>query len=291
MTPTCCDSYEIGFAAETGWRHVKEWKEGDAPLDPPPFDYVAELLEGRIAEICRVVGATEAPILYLTGSNNFREKVAKRAVYKGTRKELHKPWHYANLTAYMKGKYGAIVVEGMEADDAICIEQSRDIERARAYASGGEWGGCSPDWREHLGTIICTRDKDLRQCPGWHYGWELGNQPQFGPLLVDVIGKIELVKNNKEVKGYGMKFFYSQLLTGDRVDNIPGLPKFGPKAAYEILHSLESIEDMENAITRAYASVYPETWREEMKEQAQLLYMIRELDGEGNPKMWKFLDE
>lgn len=272
--------YEIGFAAEVGWKAVKGWKEGDPALDPPPFDYVAELLDGRIQEICRCVGATAEPMLFLTGTGNFREKIAKKKPYKGNREGLKKPWHYSNLTAYMKGHYNAIVVDGMEADDAICIYQTRNLfDEELPY----EWPY----------TIICTRDKDLRQCPGWHFGWELGHQPQFGPLFVDPdsVGHIDLVKDGKEIKGYGSKFFYSQLIVGDNVDNIPGLPRKGTKEAFKLLGHINTLPELEKAVIEAYRGVYGDNWREEMREQAQLLWMIRELDEENNPVMWKFLDE
>jgi hypothetical protein len=269
--------YEVGFACETGWKSIKGWKEGDPPLDPPPFDYVAELMDERIHHICKSVGATCAPRLFLTGKGNFRDGIAKRAKYKGTR-AAKKPWHYNNITAYLIGVYGATVVEGMEADDAICIEQTANLNDE----------SMSHEWPY---TIICTRDKDLRQCPGYHFGWELANQPQFGPEWVDEIGYIRLVKDGKKIEGVGAKFFYSQMITGDKVDNVPGLPRKGPAEAFKLLADTQTVEEMEKAVIEAYRGVYGDSWREEMREQAQLLYMVRELDEEGKPIMWRFLDE
>ena len=253
--------YELGFAAETGWRSLHP-----DSTDPPPWDYVQELLDNRISEICVKAGATAAPEIYLTGKNNFRDAIAKKKPYKGNRDNLKKPWHYKNIQVYLKGIYGATTVEGMEADDAICIRQS---------ASMGT-------------TIICTRDKDLRQCPGWHFGWELGKQPQFGPKLVDVIGEIKLVKD--EIKGWGLKFFYAQVITGDTTDNIPGLPGKGATYAFNLLDPLDNEADLELAVAIAYETKYGEDkWREEMREQAQLLWMVRHLDVNGKPIMWDFM--
>ena len=96
--------YEIGFGCVTGWKAIKEWKEGDAPLDPPPWDYVAELVDNRIADICGKVMATKPPKLYLTGKGNFREAIAKKAKYKGNR-IAEKPFHYENIKAYLINKY------------------------------------------------------------------------------------------------------------------------------------------------------------------------------------------
>jgi 5'-3' exonuclease len=193
--------YECGFAAETGWGKDK---------GAPPFEYAAEFLDNRIKYLCSGGGNT-SPLLFLTGKTNFRTKIAKRQKYKD--RPSNKPYHYKNLIAYIKGKYDYRITEGLEADDLICIEQTQRPEE----------------------TIICTRDKDLRACGGWHYGWELGNQPQFGPERVEGLGRITLSRDRKSIKGVGLLFFYSQLLTGDKVDSIPGCEGIGPVKAYETL--------------------------------------------------------
>jgi 5'-3' exonuclease len=147
----------------------------------------------------------------------------------------------------------------------------------------------------HKYTIICSRDKDLRQCPGWHFGWELGAQPQFGPEFVDELGYINLSEDRKKVKGCGYKFFAAQMLIGDAVDNIPGLPNYGPVAAFDLINPCTSILECEQSIVRAYKQVYhiPNTsnWWDEFHEQAMLLWMVRGLDKEGKPIMFKLIGD
>lgn len=274
--------YEIGYAAETGWKAIKGWKEGDAPLDPPPWDYVAELLENRIANICGEVMATEKPRFFLTGKDNFRFQIAKKQPYKD--RPGHKPWHYANIKAYLIGHYGAEVVDGMEADDMICIVQTKDS--LDKIEEGKDFYEITTPY-----TIICTRDKDLRQCPGYHYGWELGHQPAFGPMFVDEFGKIELKEGKNELKGYGGMFFYAQMIIGDKVDSIPGIPGYGPAKAIKILGNAKTLDEAEEAVVEAYKGFYGDNWYEELMEQAHLLWMIRELDDEGRPVMFKLQKE
>ncbi len=251
--------------------------EGDDGV-PRSFDYVAEVLDGRIREICAAVKATEAPTLYLTGKGNFREEVAVTKPYKGNRKG-EKPYHFKHLTDYMFNQYDTIMVEGMEADDAMCIEQGKHL----AYRSDS--GENYMYWEEECKTVICTRDKDLRMMPGWHYGWECGAQREFPLTFVDDIGYLELDESKKtpKLKGVGEIFFWAQMLTGDGVDNIPGCPGIGPKKAY-----------------LALAGATPDEWRpivedlyqqkrcshEMFVEQAQLLWMVRELNPDGSPKIW-----
>ena len=275
--------YEIGFAAETGWKAIKEWKKGDDPIDPPPFEYVAELLDNRIKGICVVVGATTDPILYFTGKDNFREGIAKKKKYKDNRSESSRPFHYYNIKVYCQSKYDCIVVEGMEADDALCIKQvMQDDDYITRFVSGKEEGEQ---------TIICSRDKDLRQCPGWHFGWELGNQPQFGPYLVDELGWIKLSDDRKKVRGVGSKFFHAQMLMGDAVDNIPGLPNCGPVATFNLINPCTSTLECEQAVVGAYKGVYEDSWKDELLEQAMLVWMVRELDEEGKPIMYKLIGD
>lgn len=244
--------YECGFAAEAGWK-----QDG-----APPFEYAAEHLDNRVANICAEVGASKPPILFLTGKTNFRTKIAKRQKYKD--RPSNKPFHYKNLIAYIKGKYDYRISEGLEADDLICIEQTSRPEE----------------------TIICTRDKDLRACGGWQYGWELGNQPSFGPERVEGFGRIALSRDRKSIKGVGLLFFYSQLLTGDKVDSITGCEGIGAVKAYETLKDCTTSKEALKAVYSLYKQRYGLTAYSEMLEQGRLLWMTRKLREDGTPYLW-----
>lgn len=246
--------YEIGFAAEAGWQQPGF----------PSWDYVEELLTNRINNICAITNATKPPILFLTGPTNFRYEVAKRKGYK-LRPSL-KPWHFKNLSAYISAVYDMRMSVGMEADDCMALEQiSRPNE-----------------------TIICTRDKDLRAVPGWHYGWELGNQPQFGPELVDELGRIYLSADRKSIKGTGLLFFYAQCLVGDPTDTILGIERCGPVKAFEILNGCVDTLDAFKRVREAYRAVYGDRGDEFLLESGRLLWMTRELNEDGTAKLWEF---
>lgn len=251
--------YEIGFAAEYGW-------QSDNPEEIPPWNYVSDLLDAKIKHICDSVEATEKPTIYLTGEGNFRDDVATVKVYKGNRLNSKKPWHFKNLTAYILCEYDCIVTEGIEADDQMAIDQTEK-------------------------TIICSRDKDLRQVPGWHFGWECGKQGQFGPHEYDLIGEIDLSERRDKIIGGGLKFFYSQVLTGDVVDNVPGLPKCGAVKAFKLLSGIDTAEGLLKVVSDAYKDYYGDSWEEALLEQAKLLWMVRELDEKGEPVMWEFNNE
>lgn len=252
--------YEIGFAAEAGWQHAGF----------PPFDYVAELLHNRINNICAITNATEPPILFLTGKTNFRNGIAKRQPYK--QRASNKPWHFKNITAYMYAMWDVRMQEGLEADDLMAIEQTRRM-------LGGE-----------AESIICTRDKDHRAVPGWSYGWELGNQPSFGPELVTELGYINLSRDRKSIKGTGLLFFLSQCLTGDATDSILGVAGCGPVKAFSILDGTKTYLEGFNRVRDAYRASYGDSGDEYLLESGRLLWMTRELNEDGSPKLWEFPD-
>ena len=257
--------YEVGFAAETGWQTEDEL---------PPWEYVADMFDHRVNNIIAEAGADDY-LIYLSGKENFRNDVAVTKPYKGTRKD-HKPYHFSNISAYIIGAWKHVITDGIEADDLMAIDQ------VQANHDEQYEGDADADYR----TIICSRDKDLRQVPGWHYGWEIGKQASFGPFLVEDPGAIHLTDDKpKKLKGWGLKFFYSQLITGDTVDNIPGLPGVGVVGAYKLIGELEHMSDIVAAVVHAYldagmSSAY-------LLEQGQLLWMVRRRHEDGSPVMWK----
>ena len=279
--------YELGFRGQF-------LDEDTGEIVVRDFDFVSELLEQKIKEIEGECWADEPSTLYLTNDStlnrlnnrhrksqglapmeykeNFRMSLAKSKPYKGTRK-ADKPFHRDNIRAHMLDNYDCVVANGMEADDMLAVHQTQ-----------------APP----LTTIICTRDKDLRMVEGMHFGWPCGKQPQFGPKRVDKLGELQYDSGKNKLTGTGSKFFYSQVLTGDTTDNYSGLPRCGPKRAFELLEGGESERDLFEAVSGAYRDKLGDGWEEQMLEQAQLAWMVVELDSSSNPVMWEmpaFFDE
>lgn len=267
---------------EIGWSGEFKDKETGAEVNLSS-DHVLDLLDRKIQLICEDVGATHPPILFITDSleitrrlnkvkrwqgepervyvPNFRYKVAKARPYKGTRKNP-KPFHFYNIIFYLMAEYCVVLSEdGLEADDMMCIEQRANYEES--------WGS-----EEVVPTIICSRDKDLRICPGHHFSWECGNQRAVGPVVTDKIGWLQI---DKKVIGYGLSFFYFQMLTGDTADNIPGLKGWGDAKAYKLLHELKTEKELFLAVKSTYIDVLgKEIAKGYFMEQATLLWMVQE---------------
>lgn len=262
--------YEVGYGAETAYRGMKK----DLDLEEgglPDFEFVERMLTQRLAYIVDESGADEYE-LFLTEGPTFREAIATLKPYKGTRKH-DKPFHFTNLFVYIKDVLNATIVPGLEADDALALE----------HIKGGD-------------TVLCSRDKDLRQVPGRFFSWELGRQASFGPVDIDIVGSLKLSNDNKKLTGTGYAFFCAQMLMGDPVDNIPGLPGAGPKRAYEVLSFVDTAwnipdykrcPDLLNQVESAYYEHYRTGWEERMLEQGRLLWMTRELHEDGSPVLWE----
>ena len=101
------------------------------------------------------------------------------------------------------------------------------------------------------GGWIVSIDKDLDQVPGWHYNF---------------VKKEEYYVEEFE----GLKNFYSQILTGDRIDNIIGLKGIGPVKAAKILAECKTEQELYDACLKAYDGN-----SERVTENGRLLWLRR----------------
>jgi DNA polymerase-1 len=106
--------------------------------------------------------------------------------------------------------------------------------------------------------VVASIDKDMLQLPCWHFNFGRNEWLQVDP------------------KG-GTKFFYHQILTGDRADNIVGLHGIGPKKADKLLQDCHTEEELWEVIVKAYDGDL-----ERIIENARLLW-LRRYDNE----MWE----
>ena len=97
-------------------------------------------------------------------------------------------------------------------------------------------------------------DKDLDQLPGWHY---------------NPVKKEEYFVTEEE----GLRSFYTQLLTGDRVDNIIGLHGIGPKKAEKLLAGATTEQELYRVVVKAYEKAGESA--ERVLENGQLLWLSR----------------
>lgn len=167
-------------------------------------------LESTMVELCMELECDDYKG-FLTGKGNFRVDLAKTVPYKGTRPS-EKPVHLQALRNHLVESWGFVIVDGIEADDAVGIEAYKVSEDE---------------------SIMVHIDKDLNQFRGWHYNYRKREKYY--------VSEFE-----------GWYNFYLQILTGDRIDNIEGLKGIGPAKGAKILKDCETIEQLYQAVLYAY---------------------------------------
>ena len=167
-------------------------------------------LESTMVELCMDLECDDYKG-FLTGKGNFRVELAKTVPYKGTR-PTEKPIHLQALREHLVSSWGFVVVDGIEADDAVGIEAYKLHEDE---------------------SIMVHIDKDLNQFRGHHYNYRKKEKYYVSEFA-------------------GWYSFYLQILTGDRIDNIEGLKGIGPAKGAKILKDCTTVEELYDAVLKAY---------------------------------------
>ena len=124
-------------------------------IDYEPLSHALHLVKNCLNLIQSRTGCSEMRI-FLTGSANFRDKIATIRPYKGNRPD-RKPYWYKEIRDYLIEVRGAEVVNGIEADDALGI-----------FSEGNK-------------TVICTIDKDLDMIEGLHFNYQKDEMYDVSP--------------------------------------------------------------------------------------------------------------
>jgi len=175
--------------------------------------------------------------IYLSGRDNYRYTVAKTKPYKGNRVGMIHPTFLDHCKEHLVEKYGAIRMDGYEADDGIATDMVL------------------------TGAVHCGVDKDILQIPGRHYMYVKEEWVTVTPE--------EAILN-----------LYRQILMGDTIDNIPGVPGCGAKTAEKIIQDADSAfsDAIEYYKERCPAKGITENPLVYFEEQRQLISMVTSCD-------------
>jgi 5'-3' exonuclease len=133
-------------------------------------------------------------------------------IYKANRPKGEKPKHLVEIRELLINEYGAVVSSDEEADDLIGIAATQLGPEA---------------------AIVASVDKDMLQIPATHYN----------------IRRKDFQTVTEEE---GIKFFYTQILTGDTIDNIIGLYGIGPIIAKRILYPCKTELELWETVVKHY---------------------------------------
>ena len=157
---------------------------------------------------------------------------------KGRRRRLD---HATDTKSYISELPFAVMADNIEADDML-----------------GHWASEDPE-----GRVIISVDKDLKQVGGNFYN------PH---RVVDGVYDGYFFTVDLETANL---FLLEQLLSGDSMDHIPGLPGIGPKKAQKIL---DEAEDPAAAVVEKYKEKFSEDWYNHFLINGKLLFIQRKPD-------------
>lgn len=202
-----------------------------------PIEYALHGVKTMLEGIKTTVGADEPSVIYLSHPVNRRESIYPP--YKMNRNVDHKPYWYDEIKEYLLDTQGALFSDpGDEADDALGIAAGKSDS-----------------------VVVCSIDKDLDMIPGLHYNWSKTRREN---------GVYEA--SDPEC----LRIFYTQMLTGDTTDNIPGMfHTLGIKATARHKMPIETMTSAKE-MYEYVLSVYGEKRRDHLDMLGQLLWIKRD---------------
>lgn len=236
-------------------RKFTPWTRDDFTIEDKqvaePVENCLHLLKIKINAIIEHMGGAKG-IGILGGTGNFRLVLPTPEIYKGNREDTIRPLLLGECREYVKKKYGAIVIDGIEADDYLTMRQ---YEGWLHYKKTGKFN-----------QIVASFDKDQVQCPGLIFNTmrdstERSWKHPLPWLIDDSMGEIWMEKG--KVKGWGKKFFGYQMLFGDQSDNVKPYQnfdkiRFGETSAFQIISPCQDENSMWTAIVNQYKGWFPD---------------------------------
>lgn len=221
--------------------------------ETPEFEEVKQKICMTLNSWVTQAGCDSAVIYMTDSAENFRLDLAIQRPYKGTRRSEKPPFFYESR-AFMIDHLGAILSDGEEADDLITIHLHTEHERLKA--AGIAIG--SHSHKEMATLVCCSKDKDLAITAGWHLDIK-ERKLYWVDLLGEMLPEWKEGGKIKKLRGTGLKFFYSQMLQGDGVDNYTGIPRMKLKDIYDLLEPCKTEAELIYSALSAYKKKYSET--------------------------------
>mgnify|MGYP003654153288 CR=1 FL=1 len=233
---------------------------------------IERAIKSKIGMLVNSAGADDYRI-FVTTKFNFRDDLVDD--YKANRDDVNRPVNLTWAKRWAADHLEAEYVTKLEADDLLGINQTDN-------------------------TVIWSIDKDLRQIPGKHLDDE-------SKKVITITEEGELIDRGNKTYFTGTLGLYYQMLIGDNTDYIVGcgqrLPhvyKSGAKEGQEYIKRVgignkkalkmldgKTLEQALEVVIGAYKDEFADEWQENLETQANLLFMVRERDGD-RIKRWTY---
>lgn len=229
--------------------------------DPITKELILEPVNNALANaktmmlgILETTGCSDYEAFLTESSSTDCFRTALYPEYKANRKGKERPHYYADVRKYYLDQWGATVVSGIEADDAVSILQWDTYK-----SSFEEESGITIQFEE-CPAVLVGIDKDLLQIPGLHFNYLKNTFDYITPIQ-------------------GLRSFYYQVLAGDRADNIPRIRKgwreHDFKGRLERCHSEDEMKELVLTIACEEKGFTEENIKEYLQWIGKLLYLHR----------------
>lgn len=268
------------WSKKEGGRLAEINKGRETPFLPEDFDYYdVQTVTEPLSHVLHSCKAMYNSVVKAAGANKskgfigkgqtFRNDRATIWEYKGNRKNLITPLLMDEVAEYMEKKLGCEVVTEIEADDRVIIEAYNRPDR-----------------------VVVACDKDALGCPVNVFN---PDKPKMGVINGRQLGEL-WIDGKGGVRGYGRKFHYFQVSSGDSSDNYAANSassmRWGAKSAYKELVDCTTDAECFEAMKRIYQKLYPEPkeiegwrgdkitvdWKYCFNENWELSRMLRTMD-------------
>jgi hypothetical protein len=178
-------------------------------------------------------------LMAMKGKENYRDDMYP--LYKANRKNKPHGNEFVQIVRDAAVEEGiAVSADGKEADDYLRIWATECTRLGIDY-------------------VVCREDKDLKCIVGKHWN---------------------VKKNELEVitPEYALRFYYTQLITGDPTDNIPGLPGIGPIKGEERMAHCVTEDDFQEVVVEGYMEQYGDEWQNYLLSNGKMIYIQQHWD-------------
>ena len=235
---------------------------------PEPIENVLNTAKTMVEKDLKLSGAKNFKA-FLGEGESFRVGLSTLLQYKD-RADLIKPLALEEVTEYLRKKFKAEVVTGIECDDRVVMECYKQPKNFAMIEDKDFWGCEINVWDRN------QQDRGIVNCN------------KFGHLFLDSKGK---------VRGEGRIHLYFQMASEDVTDNykancFSGM-KWGAKSAHKALVDCTSDKEAWQVLVDTFKKLYPEPktvkgwrgdefeidWKYVLNEQFQMARMLR-FDGD-----------
>lgn len=216
-----------------------------------PVENAYEAVDTLISYIKQRVKAEDYKYYLTDSKTNYRNEVSTTRVYKGNRLDIPKPHHYQAVKDYLMDEYGAYMVVGQEADDAVSVL------------------GCIKSKK----TCVATIDKDLKGSPIIIYDFSEDAWYSIDEFEADCFFFKQCLTGDSTDNIAGVSELSREFRNKYSLGHRKGV---GEKTAEKLIGRCSNTRELYSIVREAYVSMYgEEEGLERLNEMGKLLWMQR----------------